>query len=55
MNPSYKRTCDRLDKIYFKKNTNIIIVTHGIILSNIVAWGLKLTLDPLKEVDEDLK
>ena len=43
MRQFYKRSCECLDKIYSNENENLLIVTHGITLSNIVAWWLKLT------------
>ena len=42
-----KRVCECMDKIYTSEKSNILIVTHGGTLSNILAWWLKLTPEML--------
>lgn len=45
----YKRTHECMEKIYAAKKENIIIVTHGGTVSNILAWWLKLRPEILNE------
>ena len=41
----YNRVCDCMDRIYEReKNKNLLIVTHGGTLSNILAWWMKFEL-----------
>ncbi|PQD94453.1 histidine phosphatase family protein [Pradoshia eiseniae] len=41
----YNRVCDCMDRIYeLEKNKNLLIVTHGGTLSNILAWWMKFEL-----------
>lgn len=49
MRQFFMRTCECLGEIYSSENTNLLIVTHGITLSNIVAWWLKFTPDMLND------
>lgn len=46
----YNRICMCMDKIYRSSNKNILIVTHGVALSNILAWWLDLEVERLKEI-----
>lgn len=46
----YDRICKCMEKIYTTEEKNILIVTHGGALSNILAWWLKLTPEMLEKV-----
>jgi len=50
MRQFYRRTCECMNKIHSIENSNLLIVTHGITLSNIVAWWLKFTPEMLNDV-----
>lgn len=45
----YKRVSKCMEKVYTFEEKNILIVTHGVALSNMLAWWLKLTPEMLKE------
>ncbi|MGF7057463.1 histidine phosphatase family protein [Brassicibacter mesophilus] len=45
----YKRICECMEKIYTFEEKNMLVVTHGGAVSNILAWWLKLTPEMLKE------
>lgn len=45
----HKRVSKCMEKVYTFEKKNILIVTHGVALSNILAWWLKLTPEMLKE------